>query len=53
MDSIGLESSMAMLGETAFCLGSDDDAARIAAVIRRVKLTPIISPIANSGAHLL
>jgi pantoate kinase len=53
IDSIGLESSMAMLGETAFCLGSDDDAARIAAIIRRANLTPIISPIAKSGAHLL
>ncbi|MBO0887910.1 hypothetical protein J2P12_02290 [Candidatus Bathyarchaeota archaeon] len=53
LDSIGHKSSMAMLGETAFCLVSEDEIAQPAALIRRINLTPIVSPIARSGAHLL
>jgi pantoate kinase len=53
LDSTGFESSMAMLGESLFGINPDDEAAKTATCIRKEGLTPIVSPISSSGAHLV
>jgi len=53
LDAMGFESSMAMLGESLFCIASDAETVQIAQRVRREGLTPNISAVARSGAHPL
>ena len=53
LDLSGFTCSMMMLGESLFCLVPDGDVARIEAIFRSQALTPVISTIARSGAHLI
>lgn len=52
LDSIGIESSMAMVGQTVFCIVPFDEAVSIANQIRKEGAKPIITEIARSGARL-
>lgn len=52
LDSIGIESSMAMLGQTAFCIVPFDEAMSIADKIRKEGSRPIITEVAQTGARL-
>ncbi len=53
VESIGFRSSMVMLGESLFCMVPVDDAGEIADILQKEGLTPTVSDIARSGAHLL
>jgi pantoate kinase len=53
VDSMGFRSSMVMLGESLFCLAPIDDAGEIADIVLAEGLTPTVSDVARSGAHLL
>lgn len=53
LDLSGLICSMMMLGESLFCLLPREDASRVEAVLRSLKLVPTTMTIARSGAHLI
>ncbi len=53
LDSTGFKSSMAMLGESIFCLIPKDVAPTVTTFLQRRGMAPNVSRIANSGAHLL
>ena len=53
LDSAGFRSSMAMLGESIFCLAHSDEAGQIARLVQSQGTAPIVSSVARSGAHLL
>ena len=53
LDSIGLKSSMAMLGESVFCLVSKDSVPEAKAVVQSVDIQSEVCDISRSGARLL
>jgi len=53
LDSTGFKSSMTMLGESIFCLIPEDVAPTVTTFLQRRGMTPNVSRIANSGAHLI
>jgi pantoate kinase len=53
LDSIGFRSSMVMLGESVFCMAPSEEAEQIATVFHSQDLTPTVSSVAGSGAHML
>lgn len=53
LNSIGFKSSMVMLGESLFCLTSSEEVEQVATMVNSQGLTPTVSSIARSGAHLL
>jgi len=53
VDSTGFTSSMVMLGESLFCMVPIDDAGEIAGILQAEGLSPTVSDVARSGAHLL
>jgi pantoate kinase len=53
LDEAGFKSSMAMLGESLFCIVPHEDASQICKVMEAEHLTPVVTSIAEKGAHLL
>lgn len=53
LDSIGILSSMAMLGQTLFCIVPYGDTDSVNNYLRRRGSTPIITEVSTSGARLL
>ena len=53
LDMIGVLSSMAMLGQTMFCVVPEDEASSVAIAIRRRGSIPIVTDLSRSGARLL
>ncbi len=53
LDSAGLRSSMAMLGESAFTIAGHDEISLLTAFVRKEGLTPRVTSVARTGAHLL
>jgi pantoate kinase len=53
LNSIGFRSSMVMLGESVFCMAPSEEAEQIASILQGQGLTPTVSTVARSGAHLL
>ncbi len=53
LDLLGFKSSMVMLGESLFCTAPEGVASQIAAIIQSWGLTPAVSRISRTGAHLL
>ena len=53
LDASGVESSMAMLGESLFCITGEEEVAQICSVIEAEHLTPIVTSIAVGGARVL
>ena len=53
LETIGIESSMAMLGQTLFCIAPVDQAVSISNQIREAGSQPTITKIAHGGARLV
>jgi pantoate kinase len=53
LDATGFKPSMAMLGESLFCIAAHADTTEICNVIEAEHLTPVVTSIAETGAHLL
>jgi len=53
LDAAGFKASMAMLGESLFCIAAQEDVTQICEVIEAQQLAPIVTSIAKKGAHLL
>jgi pantoate kinase len=53
LDATGFKSSMAMLGESLFCIAAHEDTVQICKVIEAEHLTPVVTSIAEKGARLL
>jgi pantoate kinase len=53
LEATGIKPSMAMLGESLFCMADYENTTNICKVIEAERLTPVVTSIAQKGAHLL
>jgi pantoate kinase len=53
LDSAGFKSSMVMLGESLFCMSTQEEAGEISTIVRSAGIVPIVTAISASGARLL
>jgi pantoate kinase len=53
LDSAGFKSSMVMLGESLFCMSTQEEAGEISTIVRSAGIVPIVTAVCGSGARLL